>query len=85
MIAKGTSWAGPRPNECKVLGDFGSKYVKIRPTKDRRHNPVPRNKFNSQQDSNVIVNSVVDEILLRENQKVSSEKEAHKNVDSEFY
>ena len=32
--------------ECKVLGDFGSKYVKIRPTKDRGHDPIPRNEFN---------------------------------------
>ena len=27
--------------ECKILGDFGSKYVKSRPTKDRGHNLVP--------------------------------------------
>ena len=26
--------------ECKVLGNFGFKYYKSRPTKDRRHEPV---------------------------------------------
>ena len=41
----------------KVLGDFGSKYIKIRPTKDRRNDPVPRNKFNRKQENNAIVNS----------------------------
>ena len=25
---------------CKVLGDFGSKYYKIRPTKDRGNDPT---------------------------------------------
>ena len=46
--------------ECKVLGDFGSKYVKIRPTKDRGHDPIPKNEFNRQQDNTDIFNSAVD-------------------------
>ena len=37
---------------------------------------VTRNKFNSQQENNVISNNLVDEILLHETQKVSAVKEA---------
>ena len=48
-------------DECKVLGNFGSKYAKNMPTKDRRNNNVLRKKFNRQQDNNTIVNIVVDE------------------------
>ena len=35
---------GPRnsSDECKVLGDFGYKYVEIRSAKDRGHNPATR-------------------------------------------
>ena len=77
---------GPRnsSDECKVLGDCGSKYVKSRPTKDRRQNTAPRKKFNRQQENNAIVNSTMDEILLQKNQKVNNEKEAHENVESDF-
>ena len=56
--------SGYSSDECKVLGDLCSKYVKSRPTKDRGHDTVPRNKFNIQQENNSIVNSAVDEILL---------------------
>ena len=70
--------------KCKVLGYFGSRYVKIIPTRDRRHNFVPRKRFNKQQDNNVIVNNAVDEILLHENQEVSYAKEAHENVEYDF-
>ena len=35
---------GHSSEECKVLGDFGTKYVNIRPIKDRGSNPVPRKK-----------------------------------------
>ena len=41
--------------------------------------------ININQDNNAIVNSEVDEILLHENQKVSAEKEAHENIESDFY
>ena len=52
---------GNSSDECKVLGDFGSKYAKIRPTEDRGNDVTNRKKFNSQ---HAIVNSSVDEILL---------------------
>ena len=40
---------GHYSDECKVLGDFGDKYVKYKPTKDSGNHTVPRNKFNKQQ------------------------------------
>ena len=46
--------------ECKVLGDFGSNYAKIRPTKDRGHNLSNRNKLNRPQENNDVFNSIVD-------------------------
>ena len=72
---------GNSSDECKVLGDFGSKYAKIRPTEDRGNDATNRKKFNSQ---HAIVNSSVDEILLQENQKLISEKGEHENIESDF-
>ena len=37
---------GNSSDECRVLGDFGSKYAKIRPTKDRGHYTKNINKIN---------------------------------------
>ena len=71
-------------DEWKVLGDFGYTYINTRPTKDHRNNPAPRNKFNRHQENNAIVNSAVDKILLQENEKVSSVREAHENIESDF-
>ena len=67
------------------MGDFGPKYVKIRPIKDRGNHPVPRNKFNRRQENNSVSISVVDEILLYETKKVSSQKEAPEFLESDFY
>ena len=67
---------GHSSDECKVLGDFDHEYAKGKLTKDHGNNPVPRNKFNRQQENNAIVNNEVDEILLNETQKVSASKEA---------
>ena len=57
----------PRPghsfDELKVLGDFGAKYAKGKPTKKCGNNPVLGNKLNSQKENNAIVNNVLDEIL----------------------
>ena len=36
---------GHSPDECKVLGEFGSKYSKSRPTKYRGHEPTARKKL----------------------------------------
>ena len=67
------------------MGDFGSRYVKRRPTKELRNDPVPRKEFNRNQENNFIVNIEVDEILLYENQKVSAVKEAIERFESNFY
>ena len=69
---------------AKVLRDFSSKYVKGRPAKDRGQDPLPRNKFNSQQEKSAIVNSAVDEILLHENKKVSAAKKAPEHIECDF-
>ena len=54
------------------------------PTKDRGSNPVPRRKINSQQETNVIVNNAVDEIVLNGTQKVSAAREAPEVLDSDY-
>ena len=63
-------------DKCKILGDFGAKYTKGKPTKGHGNHPIPRGKFYIQQKNNAIINNVVDEILLNESQKVSAAKEA---------
>ena len=40
---------GHSPDECKVLGDVGSKYSKSKPSKDCGHYPATKNKFNRKQ------------------------------------
>ena len=71
-------------DEYKILGGFGSYYVKSNPNKDRRNNTVPKITCNRQKENNAIVNNTVDEILLHKNEQVSAMKEAHKNVGSNF-
>ena len=36
--------------ECKVLGDFGSKYYKSSPTKDHGHEPTTKKKIQKERD-----------------------------------
>ena len=38
--------SGHFSEECKVMGDFGTKYDNIRPTKYRGISPVPNKKIN---------------------------------------
>ena len=59
----------------KVLGYFGAKHTKGKPTKDHEVYPVSRKMFNMQQGNNAIVNNVVDEILINEAQEVSAASE----------
>ena len=59
------------------MGDFGSKYYKIRPAKDNGNDPATKEKFNRQQDNIDIINNEVDEIILQENIKVIDESGAH--------
>ena len=51
---------GKFSDECKILGNFGYKYAKSRPTKDRGNDPTIINKFNRQKENNDIVNHEVD-------------------------
>ena len=75
---------GHSSDKYKVLGDFGSKYSKIRHTNNRGQNPENRNKYTRQQYNNAIVNSAVDEIILQENNKLSDGTEAQDIIESEF-
>ena len=75
---------GNLSDECKVLGDFGYKYYKNRPTKDSGHETATKEKFNRQQENNAIVNHVVyGKVLKKKN--VSAEAEAYENIDYEIY
>ena len=48
---------GPRNTsyECKVLGEFGSKHSKVRPTRDHMKDSTTKNKFYIQQENYYIV------------------------------
>ena len=72
-------------DKCKVLGDFCSKYSKIRPTKGHGQEPANIEKFNRKQDNNAMFQHVVDDTSLQEENKLSTEYESHENIDSEIY
>ena len=61
-----------------------SMYSIRRPTKDHGHDTPTRNKFNIQQEKNTTVKIAVDIILTQENNKLSSEAEAHENIESDL-
>ena len=69
--------------ECKVLRDLGLSILKVDLLKTVGTIPYQK-QINRHQDNNAIVISAVDEIFLHENQKVSAEKEARENVESDF-
>ena len=76
--------SGHSSEECKVLGDFGTKYANSSPTKDCGSIPVPRF-LNRHQENNAIFNNAVDEIILNETQKVSdTNHEAPEFLDSDY-
>ena len=75
---------GHSSEEFKVLGDFGTKYVNSRPTKDHRSNPLPIKTINRQQGNNSIINNAVYEILLTENQKIKFCEGSTKLFDSDY-
>ena len=72
------------PDDCKVVGYFGAKYAKYKPTKDHRNHPVSRKIFNRQQENNSIINNLVDEILLNETKKLIALREAPEFLDSDY-
>ena len=76
---------GNSSEECKVLGDFVTKYTNIRPTKELGSIPTPRVNFNGRQENNAIVNNAVDEILRNETQRVSATNhEAPEFLESDY-
>ena len=68
---------GNLSDECRVLGKFGSKYYKSRPTKTSGQEPANRKKLNINQEKNDIVNNAVHDILLKKNKQGSSEEESN--------
>ena len=66
---------------CKVLGDFGSKYSKIRRTKGHRQEPVFKKKFGKHQKNNAIVQHALNEITLKKKYKLSVKDKTHENID----
>ena len=66
-----------------VVGGFGTKYANIRPTKDRRIIPIPRETLNIQQENNATVNNAVDEIILTQNVSATNH-EAPEFLDSDY-
>ena len=46
---------GYSSDECKVLGEIGSKYPKSRPTKDRENYPATKNKYIRQQEKMLLL------------------------------
>ena len=57
---------GHSSDECKVLGGFGSKYSKIRLTKDHGQEPATNKKFNINPEKNAIVHHSVHQIILQD-------------------
>ena len=60
---------GHSSDECKVLGGLGSKYSKIRLTKDHGQEPETNKKFNINQEKNAIVHHSVHQIILQDKTK----------------
>ena len=67
------------------MGEFGSKYAKSTRTKYCGHNTANKKKVNRQKEKNDIVNHAVDEIIPKENNKVSDEEELLENIEYELY
>ena len=74
---------GNSSEECKVLGDFVTKYANSRPTKEYGKIPLPRKKVNKQQENNAIVKNEVDEILLTKKVNATNH-EAPEFLDSDY-
>ena len=69
--------------ECKVLNYFCYKYRKVSSTKERRQDPAFKKKFEKQKKNNAMVQHAVDEIILKEKEKLIVKYEIHDNIDNE--
>ena len=56
-------------NEYKVLGDFGTKYDIVKHTKYHGIHTEPMDVFNRKQETNAVINNMVDDILLKKTKK----------------
>ena len=74
---------GHYSDDCKVLGDFSTKYAKGNPTKDHGNNTAPRKNLRGSR-KNAIVHNVADEFLFNETKKLSAAREAPENLDSDY-
>ena len=50
--------SGNSSDECKVLGEFGTKYAEFHPAKDREKNTRKK------KENNNIINNMVDELRM---------------------
>ena len=58
--------------ECKILGEFGTKYAVAQPTKNRRINPMPKKGYQKKQENRAIIDNTVDELHMVESKNVSA-------------
>ena len=56
---------GHSSDGCKVLGGFGTKYYKVRTTKDRMQEPETKKRFGRQQENKYVVQHADDDIILK--------------------
>ena len=59
-------------DECKVLGEFGTKYAAAQPTNNHGRNPIPRKRFQKKQENHTIIDNIVDELHIVESIKASA-------------
>ena len=51
-------------DECKVLGEFLTKYAADQPTKNRGSNTIPKKGFHKKQENHTIIDNMVDELHM---------------------
>ena len=62
---------GHYSDECKVLGDFGTKYAAAQLTKTHGSNRIPKTGFKGKKYNYTIIDNMVDELHMVESKKVS--------------
>ena len=74
---------GYSSNKCNVLGDFGTKYNKEKPTKYHMQEHSTKKSFGRHQDKNTIVKHKFDKIIPQDNKKLIVKYESQENIDDE--
>ena len=67
-----THGLGNFSDECKVLGEFGTKYAADQPTNNRGSTTIPKKGYQKKQENHAIIDNMVDEIHMVEPKKVSA-------------